>query len=795
MSDLATGSMVEFHGRAGSGKTVLLRNVANRAGAATGESVVHLADGGEPVEDMLLFLFDAMYQADASLRPTDADLQRYLSTCQTVVAVDDADVPRDAVQRLVDLVPKGRFVLAATERNLWGEGRALALGPLPEAAAVALFERGLGRALTADERTRAAALCAAVDGQPLAILQAADRVASGTWPDAVAPPSTQAPAAPSPAAPAAPDAPPLALALQAAAIDALTEPERQALAVIAAAGAPIGLEHIEALTGQPDAAATCELLHRAGLVRTGSPRFALAEPLPPGYEDALMVADQRARLLTYLVRWVGQNRRSPGVLVRDLEPILAMLERGEDADPTLVLELARGSEGALILSKRWQRWAWLLDREAELATAAGDGPALGWARHQQGSRSLALQDEAGARASLTEALRIREGLGDKAGAAATRHNLELLGPIPPTGGQDSKPDPAKPTPHPGRSWPRLFFAAGIVALVAVGGALGVRAALEVIHAQTAAVPGNFAPVAGFAPDRLDLGKVEIGDSSQASLVVTNEGNADLAVTDVALDPPIDDLSIANGCDRAVAPQASCSIVVTFKPTAAGNRGTTLAAHDDSATGGLTVQVSAEAVAPPGVPALEIKPGALDFGEVAPGGEARQPVTIVSAGTGEVDISAVVPPTGPDFSIASEDCTGQTLAPGTTCTLEVLFRPSGSGPVSDTLSVADSTTAGRHDVALSGAGRFGLPDLQVKIDVLGDAVNQDNGSIAVPIIAVVRNTGDADAGPFSIVGEYFDSQVDASQPLPAGLVIDPGFGTEPGDSRGPGRPRGWRAGES
>jgi hypothetical protein len=157
--------------------------------------------------------------------------------------------------------------------------------------------------------------------------------------------------------------------------------------------------------------------------------------------------------------------------------------------------------------------------------------------------------------------------------------------------------------------------------------------------------------------------------------------------------------------------------------------------DDSATGGAKVPIAARGVAPPGVPALEIKPGALDFGSIVPGTDARQALTVVSAGTGAVDISAVVPPAGPDFSIASEDCAGQTLAPGADCSIEVIFRPSATGPHSDTLSVADSTADGHHDVALSGEGRFGLPDLQVKIDVLGDATNQDDGTIAVPIIGL------------------------------------------------------------
>ena len=133
--------MVELHGRAGRARRCCCGTSPLTEPRRISASVVHLADGGEPVDDVLQFLFDAMYEADASLAD-DTDLQRY-PVDQMVVAVDDADVPGATPSS--DSWSSSRraaCVLAATERNLWGE---TALGPLPEAAAVALFERGLGR--------------------------------------------------------------------------------------------------------------------------------------------------------------------------------------------------------------------------------------------------------------------------------------------------------------------------------------------------------------------------------------------------------------------------------------------------------------------------------------------------------------------------------------------------------------------------------------------------------------------------------------------------------------------------
>ncbi len=809
LAAVSAGSVAEFYGPSGSGKTALLRYLANRAGAATGASVVHIPNGGEPVQDLLQYLFDALYEADASLRPTDADLRRYLAGCETVIAVDDADVPQDAIGKLVELVPKGRFVFAAVERNLWGEGSAEELEGLRGDAAVQLFERGLGRHLTADERPQAEALCASLGGIPLHILQAADRVAKGTLtltpapaaaaapttPAAMPPPATEAPTPPAapeaptpPAEPATPttspsppasEASPPAATMQTGAIDALSGPERQALGVIAAAGAPIRLERIEAVIGQPDASATCESLRKAGLIRTASPRYTLAEALPPGYEVSLGVADWRKRLLAHLVRWVGQNRRSPGVLLRDLDVILAAIDRADDAaDAAQVLELARGTESALILSKRWVRWDGLLDREATLAAATKDDAALGWVRHQQGSRALALRDEDAAKARLTEALQIRERLGDTAGAAVTRHNLQLLGALPPPDGDHGR-DPHRGTdPHPPPRWLRPPLVFGVAGALILTGVLVAKVAVDVVHSRTAEVPGNFAPLAQLAPDHLELGTVEIGGSSEAALVVTNAGNEDLTVSDIALEPPVTDLTITTDCLKPVPADKSCAISVLFTPTAAGDRGTTLTFDDNTADGSHALPVTAQGATPAGVPALEIKPPALDFGVVPQGTAAQQEVAVVSSGTADVLISGVVPPDSADFAIVGDDCSRQTLTPGKGCAIQVAFQPSGPGDRKAVLTIIDSTAEGRHDIALIGSGKVGLPDLQTNFDLMQEPFVEHDGSIVVPVIVVVRNEGDADAAPFSIRGELLDPQVDQTQILPTGLTPDPDFGVEP-----------------
>jgi hypothetical protein len=62
----------------------------------------------------------------------------------------------------------------------------------------------------------------------------------------------------------------------------------------------------------------------------------------------------------------------------------------------------------------------------------------------------------------------------------------------------------------------------------------------------------------------------------------------------------------------------------------------------------------------------------------------------------------------DFAIASNTCTGTTMASGASCTVGVTFTPSVAASRSATLTFADNTVAASHAVALSGTGIVPAP---------------------------------------------------------------------------------------
>ncbi len=104
------------------------------------------------------------------------------------------------------------------------------------------------------------------------------------------------------------------------------------------------------------------------------------------------------------------------------------------------------------------------------------------------------------------------------------------------------------------------------------------------------------------------------------------------------------------------------------------------------------------------PAIAVAPPTHDFGPV-PVGSSSTAVTVHVTNTGCADlVVGTVALTGADpdqFAIQNDTCSGQTIPPGGSRTLEVVFRPTSPGPKSAQLSVPANVPP--PTVALAGTG--------------------------------------------------------------------------------------------
>jgi hypothetical protein len=411
---LQSATPVEFYGQAGLGKTALLRHLAHHPTADTFPAgVVYLSARRQPVEDLLQSLFDAFYESDVPFKPTGAEVRHALRDKRALVILDDVALARDEIEILMDTAPACAFLLAAPERCLWGEGRAVGLRGLPPDEALALVERELGRPLTSQEQAAAQALCTALDCHPLRILQAAALAREEGLTLAEIARRVQTPS---------PDE-----ALTTQILAPLPEPEQRVLAALAAlGGAPLHAEHLSVLAGLPDVTPVLQTLQNRGLVQAHSPRYSLTGALDQTLQRAWDLTPLMEQALAHFTAW-AEEQQTPDRLLEEADAVLTTLEWAVEAERWKdVLRLGQAVEGALALGGRWAAWAQVLQWVLQATRAPGNQAAEAWALHQLGTRAGCLGDTAAARTSLTQALRMREALGDQAAAAVTRHNLDIL---------------------------------------------------------------------------------------------------------------------------------------------------------------------------------------------------------------------------------------------------------------------------------------------------------------------------------------------------------------------------------
>jgi hypothetical protein len=419
---------IELRGQEGIGKTSLLRYLAHHPPANVfPDGVAYMPARHQPLMDLLQSLYDAFYESDPSFKPTPTQIGYALQNKKAIVLLDDVELARDEVAALMDAAQGCVFVLTSSERHLWGEGQSVTMRGIPQADALGLIEREMERPLTSEEQVAARTLYTALEGHPLRLLQAVamardDRRSLADIARAVQTPS-----------------PSQSLTVQT--LPSLSNPEQlvvMALAVLG--GAPLNVESLSTLTGQANVVPVLEALQRRGLMQAHSPRYSLTGDLGQFLQQGHDLTAWAERILSYLTGWAETQQGVPERLLEQADAIVQMIGWGVRAGRwNDVLRLGRAVESALALGKRWGAWGQVLQWMLQAAQAQGERAAEAWALHQLGSRALCLGGMNIARSQLIQALRLREGSGDQAGAAVTRHNLNLLLGTPPSPSHSSTP--------------------------------------------------------------------------------------------------------------------------------------------------------------------------------------------------------------------------------------------------------------------------------------------------------------------------------------------------------------------
>ncbi|HWG59054.1 MAG TPA: choice-of-anchor D domain-containing protein [Candidatus Acidoferrales bacterium] len=242
--------------------------------------------------------------------------------------------------------------------------------------------------------------------------------------------------------------------------------------------------------------------------------------------------------------------------------------------------------------------------------------------------------------------------------------------------------------------------------------------------QIVALSGTgLAPAIQISPLDLTFAGQSVGTPSKSqAITIKDTGSSPLAINGIAVaGADAADYAEANNCPLSLAANASCTVSVTFQPTAAGSRAAQIVVADDGASSPQIVALSGTGIQT----AATVAPSSIGFGGQAlnTAGTAV-PVIVTNTGSAALVVSGISF-TGPDAGdfIEADTCTSNltlSIAPGLSCSIQVNFQPVVAGPRAASLVIADNAPGSPQMIPLSGTGMdFNVtdpPDMGTRITV-------------------------------------------------------------------------------
>jgi len=219
----------------------------------------------------------------------------------------------------------------------------------------------------------------------------------------------------------------------------------------------------------------------------------------------------------------------------------------------------------------------------------------------------------------------------------------------------------------------------------------------------------------------------VGQTSQPqSVAIRNMGSAAMSISSIT---PTGDFAETDSCSGGIQASASCTLTVTFTPTAVGTRSGSITFQDNA--GGSPHIINLEGDGSAAVATLS--PASLVFSAQAVAtSSVAQTVTLTNTGNATLNVSNIQI-TG-DFT-QSNNCPAA-LASNSSCTVNVTFTPTVTGSRSGTLTISDSAQGSPQLVNLSGTGL--APIATISLATLTFPVQQVGTSSAAQVVTLTSS---------------------------------------------------------
>ncbi len=273
---------------------------------------------------------------------------------------------------------------------------------------------------------------------------------------------------------------------------------------------------------------------------------------------------------------------------------------------------------------------------------------------------------------------------------------------------------------------------------------GVRSAFVTITDNAVGSPHNVALTGAtksagsltVTPSSLVFGNLTVGTSSTPDPVsVTNTGQVVVNITKIGITGQnAADFSQTNNCPASLKPGAGCQVNVTFNPKKKGIRSAALTLNDDAQGSPQSVSLSGKGVRP----MVTLQPSSLTF-PAQNVGQSSQPqtVTLKNTGAGSLFITSIVITGANSTDFSQTNNCGGTVPPGTKCTIQTTFTPTGAGLRTASIAITDNAGNGLQNVPLQGTGNASEVSLNPgNINFPDQAV----GTSSSPTPVTLTNTG-------------------------------------------------------
>jgi subtilase family serine protease len=227
------------------------------------------------------------------------------------------------------------------------------------------------------------------------------------------------------------------------------------------------------------------------------------------------------------------------------------------------------------------------------------------------------------------------------------------------------------------------------------------------HSVSLSGSGNSAgaPAASLTTSSLTFASQSVGSTSVGQTVIlTSTGSVSLTISSITVTGAnAGDFGQTNNCPGALATGSTCSITVTFVPTAASTRTAAVSIADSA--GGRSITLTGTGASGTAQGALQLSPSSINFSTNPVGRTSMtQWVQVKNNGANAINIFNVsLGGTNPREFLLSSGCWGA-LGPGAVCSVGVAFWPQSTGSKSALLQLQNDGPGGTQSVTLTGVGQ-------------------------------------------------------------------------------------------